>query len=54
MAASHDAGLPMRIAVAMVSGEVTGEPCTNGAAPAAWNPHRRGQESLTPSALYSV
>jgi len=33
------AGLPMRIAVAIVSGFVTGWPRTMGAAPAAWKPH---------------
>ena len=34
----HDAGLPMRIAVATVCGSATTSPVTIGAAPAAWNP----------------
>ena len=38
----HDAGLPIRIAVAMVVGLATGCPRTNGAAPAAWKPNIRG------------
>ena len=38
----HEAGLPMRIAVAMVSGSSTGCPSTSGAAPAAWKPHILG------------
>src|ERR1700722_1305823 len=36
------AGLPMRIAVAIVSGFSTGWPRTIGAAPAAWEPSMRG------------
>ena len=39
----HDAGAPIRIAVAMVSGFFTGSPSTSGAAPAAWVPSIRGQ-----------
>jgi hypothetical protein len=35
-ASSHEAGLPMRIAVATVSGFSTGLPRTMGAAPDAW------------------
>ena len=35
-AAAHDAGAPIRMAVAIVSGWLTGAPCTSGAAPAAW------------------
>jgi hypothetical protein len=38
----HEAGLPIRIAVAIVSGSSTGWPRTIGAAPAAWKPHIRG------------
>lgn len=41
-AVSHEAGLPMRMAVAIVSGSVMGCPATNGAAPAAWKPHMTG------------
>ncbi len=39
---AHEAGLPIRMAVAMVSGWSTGWPRTMGAAPAAWYPHIRG------------
>ena len=42
MASSHRAGLPIRIALATVSGCSTGLPCTSGAAPAAWKPSIRG------------
>ena len=41
-ACGHEAGLPMRMAVAMVSGSSMGWPLTMGAAPAAWKPHIRG------------
>ena len=41
----HDAGFPIRIAVAMVSGSSTGCPSTIGAAPAAWKPHISGGAS---------
>ena len=41
-ACSHEAGLPIRMAVAIVSGSVTGWPWTIGAAPAAWKPHITG------------
>ena len=34
----HDAGFPIRIAVATVSGDSIGCPSTIGAAPAAWKP----------------
>ena len=37
------AGLPMRMAVAIVSGFATGWPSTIGAAPAAWKPHILGR-----------
>ena len=50
----HDAGEPIRIAVAMVSGCVTGSPSTSGAAPAAWVPNIRGNRSDSPSRWYSV
>jgi hypothetical protein len=36
IASSQRAGLPMRIALATVSGFATGAPWTSGAAPAAW------------------
>ena len=42
-ACRQEAGLPIRIAVAMVSGVSTGCPRTIGAAPAAWKPHIRGR-----------
>ena len=41
-AVSHEAGLPIRMAVAIVSGSVTGWPSTSGAAPSAWKPHITG------------
>src|SRR3954466_13530718 len=46
----HEAGLPMRIAVAMVWGSVTGCPVTNGAAPAGWKPNSCGGSGTTPGA----
>ena len=49
--AAVDAGFPIRIAVATVSGSSTGWPSTNGAAPAAWKPHIRGVRLATPGAL---
>jgi hypothetical protein len=52
-ALAHDAGLPIRIAVAIVSGSSTGRPRTSGAAPAAWNPHISGVASTRPAARYS-
>ena len=42
IASSHRAGLPIRIAEAIVSGDSTGWPSTSGAAPAAWKPSMRG------------
>src|SRR5271163_3885665 len=48
-AAVQDAGAPIRIAVAIVSGWLTGLPSTRGAAPAAWVPNIRGSLSITPS-----
>jgi hypothetical protein len=53
IARSHDAGLPMRIAVAIVFGTFTGSPLTSGAAPAAWKPNSRGGSAMVPSARYS-
>ncbi|VEH96670.1 Uncharacterised protein (plasmid) [Tsukamurella tyrosinosolvens] len=44
----------MRMAVAMVSGSLTGAPLTNGAAPAACTPSIRGRDPLIPSAKYSL
>ena len=49
-AAAQDAGAPMRMAVAIVSGWRTGAPCTSGAAPAAWKPNMRGALGISPSA----
>ena len=45
MASSHRAGLPMRMALAIVSGSATGAPRTSGAAPSAWKPYMRGRAS---------
>ena len=42
MASSQRAGLPIRIALATVSGCSTRSPRTSGAAPAAWKPSIRG------------
>ena len=53
-ACAHDAGLPMRIAVAMVSGFFTIFPLTIGAAPAAWKPYICGNFDEIPSARYSL
>ena len=50
---SHEAGLPIRMAVAMVDGSLTGSPLTIGAEPAAWKPHIRGVREAVPSAAYS-
>ena len=49
----HDAGLPIRIAVAMVSGFSTGWPRTIGAAPAAWKPIIAGSRVDRPASWYS-
>ncbi len=51
---SHDAGLPMRIAVAIVDGSLTTSPRTIGAEPEAWKPHIRGVCVDTESAAYSL
>ncbi len=53
IARSHDAGFPIRIAVAIVWGSGTGTPVTSGAAPAAWNPNSCGGSEIVPSARYS-
>ena len=53
-ASSHDAGLPIRIAVAMVSGARTGSPRTIGAAPLAWKPSIRGVRVARPAAAYCL
>ena len=45
----HEAGLPIRIAVATVSGRSTTCPSTIGAAPSAWNPNIRGSDELSPA-----
>ena len=50
----HDAGLPIRMAVAMVDGCATGSPVTIGAAPAAWKPRITGRFDVTLSAAYST
>ena len=42
-ASFHEAGLPIRIAVAMVSGSGNGSPVTSGAAPSAWKPRITGR-----------
>ena len=49
-ASSQEAGLPMRMAEATVSGFATGSPSTSGAAPAAWNPNIRGRVGTMPAA----
>ena len=48
-----EAGLPIRIAEATVSGSDTGAPSTSGAAPAAWKPNNRGVPATTSSPAYS-
>ena len=50
-APDHEAGLPIRMAVATVSGSSTGAPFTIGAAPAAWKPSIRGRrpDGVTPA-----
>ena len=50
----QEAGLPMRIAVAMVGGSLTISPRTIGAEPEAWKPHMRGRWVAMPSAAYSL
>jgi hypothetical protein len=49
----HEAGFPIRIAVAIVSGCSIGRPRTSGAAPAAWKPHIAGVAEACPRAAYS-
>ena len=49
-ARSQEAGLPIRIAVATVSGSGTGAPITIGAAPAAWKPRITGVLVASPEA----
>ena len=49
----HDAGFPIRIAVAIVAGFETGTPSTIGAAPLAWKPIISGVFVVVPSARYS-
>ena len=53
IACVHDAGAPIRIAVAIVSGWRTGAPCTSGAAPAAWKPNIRGGAAITRPSRYA-
>ena len=52
-ASCQEAGLPIRIAVAIVSGAATGRPVTIGAAPLAWKPSIRGVPAARPQAWYS-
>ena len=47
IASSQRAGLPIRIALATVSGFATGLPCTSGAAPSAWKPNIRGAAPIS-------
>ena len=55
IASSQRAGLPIRIALATVSGFATGAPCTSGAAPSAWKPNSRGRAPIsTKPLLYAV
>ncbi len=49
IASSQRAGLPIRIALAIVSGLAIGCPSTSGAAPAAWKPNSRGATSSSPN-----
>ncbi len=48
----QDAGLPTRIAVALVSGSGKGSPVTSGAAPSAWKPRMTGRFVARPSSAY--
>src|SRR5699024_9610652 len=52
-ARDHEAGLPMRMAVATVSGFSSGSPLTSGEAPSACTPHMAGVRVAGPSAAYS-
>src|SRR5687767_9750545 len=54
IACVQDAGLPIRIAVAIVDGSLTTSPRTIGAEPDAWKPHIRGVREDMPSAAYSL
>ncbi len=53
-ASFHEAGLPIRIAVALVSGSGNGSPVTSGAAPSAWKPRITGSLVARPRVLYWV
>ena len=53
-AVRQEAGLPIRIAVAMVRGARTGSPPTIGAAPLAWKPSMRGARVAGPSSVNSL
>src|SRR6266542_1575357 len=53
IAPAHDAGLPMRMAVATVFGSATTAPLTRGAAPAAWKPRMTGRRVPSPDAAAS-
>lgn len=50
----QEAGLPIRMAVAMVDGSLTISPRTMGAEPEAWKPHIRGLCVDRPSPAYSL
>jgi hypothetical protein len=54
VASSHEAGLPMRIALAIVSGSFTTWPSTIGALPAAWKPNILGNWVVAPIASSSL
>ena len=49
----HEAGLPIRIAVAIVDGSATAWPLTIGAAPLAWKPYIFGVRVAFPAARSS-
>src|SRR6266516_891341 len=49
----HEAGLPIRIAVAMVCGSLTTAPVTIGAAPEAWKPNILGRRLAFPASSSS-
>ena len=53
-ASFHEAGLPIRIAVARVSGSGNGSPVTSGAAPSAWKPRMTGVLVAIPASAYCV
>ena len=52
-APAEAAGLPILIAVAMVTGASTGSPRTMGEAPLAWKPNIRGVCAAFPALAYS-